>query len=116
MKALRWAEMTYPYLIGRVTKSLVSLEENVGYITAIGAVTMESGSIIGNSLKTIFSRITTMQSSKDVLESVGVAISNIGKNGEETVRPVSDILDDLGVRWDRLSDSERQNIAVKVAG
>ncbi|WP_117595754.1 phage tail tape measure protein, partial [Bacillus paralicheniformis] len=45
----------------------VTLEENVGNITAIGAVTMESGSIIGNSLKTIYSRITTLSEAEDVL-------------------------------------------------
>lgn len=91
----------------------VTLEENVGHITAIGAVTMESGNIIGNSLKTIYSRITTMAGAGEALEGVGVAINDMA-TGE--VRDVSDILGDLALRWDDLSDSERQNIAVSVAG
>lgn len=94
----------------------VSLEENVGHITAIGAVTMESGNIIGNSLKTIYSRITTMGGVRTVLEQVGVSLYTIGKNGEEKVKPVNDILEDLGSKWSGLSDSQRQNIAVQVAG
>lgn len=94
----------------------VTLEENVGHITAIGAVTMESGNIIGNSLKTIYSRITTLQGARDILEGVGVELHTIGKNGEEDVRPVNDILKDLSGRWFDLSDAQRQNIAVTVAG
>lgn len=93
----------------------VSMEESIGHITAIGSVTMESGRLIGNSLKTIYSRITTLGGAEDILQSVGVAVKTIGENGEE-VRPVNDILDDLGKRWDTISDSQRQNIAVTVAG
>src|SRR5690606_24717447 len=52
----------------------VTMEESVGHITAIGAVTMESGRQIGNGLKTIYSRITTLDSSKAVLEGVSVAM------------------------------------------
>ena len=94
----------------------VTMEETVGHITAIGAVTMESGNIIGNSLKTIYSRITTLGKSEEVLNSIGVDLKTIGKNGEEDVRPVNDILGDLALRWTDLSDSQRQNIAVQVAG
>ncbi|MFQ3543658.1 phage tail tape measure protein [Halobacillus rhizosphaerae] len=94
----------------------VTLEESVGHITAIGAVTMESGNIIGNSLKTIYSRITTLKASESILASVGVSIRKIGEDGESVVRPVSDIIEDLSQRWWDLSDSQRQNIAVTVAG
>lgn len=73
---------------------------------------MESGNVIGNSLKTIYSRLTTLDDSKAVLQDVGVAITDL----EGNVRPVNDILTDLAERWNRISDAERQNIAVKVAG
>lgn len=69
-----------------------------------------------NSLKTIYSRITTLSDAKDILESVGVAINEIGENGEVAVRDVSDILGELSGVWDTLSDSQRQNIGVTVAG
>ncbi|OJT57284.1 phage tail tape measure protein [Bacillus licheniformis] len=90
----------------------VTLEENVGNITAIGAVTMESGSIIGNSLKTIYSRITTLSEAEDVLNGVGVSIRK--QSGD--VREANDVLSDLAEKWNDLSDQERQNIAVKIAG
>ena len=94
----------------------VTLEENIGNITAIGAVTMESGKIIGNSLKTIYSRITTLPKVEEVLNDVGVAVKGIGVNGEEYVRPVNDILKDLAGSWHGLTDAKQQNIAVEVAG
>lgn len=93
----------------------VSMEQNIGYITAIGSTTMESGEIIGNSLKTIFSRITTLPASITILESVGVAVNEIGEAGEQ-VRPVSDIMNDLADKWVYLSASQQQNVAVQIAG
>src|SRR5690606_5196404 len=90
----------------------VEMEKSIGHITAIGAVTMESGKVIGNSLKTIYSRITTIDDAKDILEGVGVALYDIQGN----VLPVNDILADLAGKWGTLTDGQRQNIAVTVAG
>ena len=90
----------------------VSMEESIGHITAIGAVTMESGKIIGNSLKTVYSRITTIEGAKAALEDVGVAITD--QKGD--VLEVQDILESLSGRWNKISDAQRQNIAVQVAG
>src|SRR5690606_29206314 len=90
----------------------VSLEESIGHITAISSVTMESGKVIGNSLKTIYSRITTMQGAEDILDSVNISI----KDMEGNVRPVNSILSELGDKWHTLTDAERQNIAVTLAG
>lgn len=94
----------------------VTMEQNIGHITAISSVTMESGNIIGNSLKTIYSRMTTMSNATDALEAVGVAVRSIGEDGVEAVRPVNDILSDLAGTWWELSDAERQHTAVQVAG
>lgn len=94
----------------------VTMEENIGNITAIGSVTMESGKIIGNSLKTMYSRITTMADAEEVLNGVGISIRKIGENGEETVRPVTQIMSDLASQWFQLTEAEQQNIAVKLAG
>lgn len=91
----------------------VTLEENIGHITAIGISTRESGSIIGNSLKTIYSRITTMDDSISALESVGIRVFN---PMTEDIRPVNDLLTELAGKWDGLSESEKQHIAVQLAG
>lgn len=92
------------------------MEESVGHITAIGAVTMESGRQIGNGLKTIYSRITTLDASKDVLRDVGVAMYSIGENGEKKLKPVNAILSDLGSKWGSLTSEQQQNTAVTLAG
>lgn len=84
-------------------------------ITAIGATTMESGAIIGNSLKTLYSRITTLPASTKILQSVGIAVTEIGESGEQ-VKPVTQILGELAGKWNYLSDSQRQNIGVQIAG
>lgn len=109
-------------IVASITKSVgaakafgVDLQELIGYTTAIGEVTRESGNIIGNSLKTIFSRITTMDSSIEVLESIGVAVHEI-RDGVESVRPVADILEDLAAKWGSLSEEQQQNIALQIAG
>lgn len=94
----------------------VTMEENLGNITAIGGVTMETGQVIGNALKTIYSRITTLDGAKAVLKGVGVAITEIGEDGKATSRSVQDILEDLAGRWDQLSSAQKQNIGVQVAG
>src|SRR5690606_34422038 len=90
----------------------VTMEESVGHITAISAVTQESGKIIGNSLKTIYSRITTMKDAEQILNSVNIQV----KDMEGNVRPVQDILSDLGAKWHELSDAQKQQIAVTIAG
>lgn len=93
----------------------LTMEEVLGHTTAIGAVTMESGDIIGNSLKTIYSRVTTMKPAIDILDSVGVSIKQVGENGLE-MRNTGDILGDLAGKWSTLSSEQQQNIGVTVAG
>jgi len=94
----------------------VSMEESVGHITSIGSVTMESGAIIGNSLKTIYSRITTLKTSESILKGVNVEMYKMGDNGEKKVRPVAEILSSLAGEWAGLTDEQRQNTAVSLAG
>lgn len=93
----------------------VSMEEAAGQTTAIGAVTQETGAVIGNALKTIYSRITTMKPSIDILDSVGVSVRKMGKNGLE-MKPVNDILGELAGKWSSLSAEQQQNIGVTIAG
>lgn len=93
----------------------VTMEELGGNTTAIGAVTQESGEIIGNSLKTIYSRITTMEPSIGVLDDLGISIKEMTENGIET-KSVSKILGELAGQWDSLSNTQKQNIGVTIAG
>ena len=90
----------------------VSLEKNIGYTTAIAQVTRESGSIIGNSLKTIYSRITSINKAVELLESIGISV----RDSAGEMRPVEDILDDLSAKWDSLSNEMKQNLGLQIAG
>ncbi|WJV20681.1 transglycosylase SLT domain-containing protein [Rossellomorea marisflavi] len=90
----------------------MSIDELIGYIAGIGSTTRESGAIVGNGLKTIFSRITTMNEAETALNGVGISIRDLAGN----VRPVSNILEDLAGQWTSLSDEQRQNMGVTIAG
>ncbi|AKC02679.1 tape measure protein [Bacillus phage Stills] len=90
----------------------VSMDMVIGYTTAIGEATRESGQQIGNALKTIFSRVTTLGGAEKVLNNVGIAVKN--QAGE--ARKAEDIFGDLHKVWGDLTNAERQNIALKVAG
>ncbi|MEC3606312.1 phage tail tape measure protein [Bacillus glycinifermentans] len=90
----------------------VSIDNLLGYTTAVAEATRESGSIIGNSFKTIFSRITTIKEAEDALDAVGVSIRDVGGD----MKSVDQILAELHGKWDGLSDAERQHIAVTLAG
>lgn len=90
----------------------VSLDEVLGYTTAIGVATRESGNIIGNSLKTIFARITTNSSAINALKDIGISTTDNAGN----VREVSDIIGELAGRWNELTDAQRQNTSVGIAG
>ncbi|MFS1518493.1 phage tail tape measure protein [Bacillus sp. SCS-151] len=90
----------------------VSLDELIGDITSIASVTFESGSVIGNSLKTIYSRITTMSEAETALNDIGIGIRNL----DGTTRDVSDIIGELRGKWDNLTNTQQQNLAVTLAG
>lgn len=65
-----------------------------------------------NALKSIYSRITSMEKSEGVLKAVGVSMRDM--NGE--VRDVSSILGELAGKWSGLSKEQQQNTAVQLAG
>lgn len=53
-----------------------------------------------------------MQPAIDALSDVGVNVRDMA--GE--IRPVTDILDDLGSKWHTLTAEQQQNLGVTVAG
>lgn len=89
----------------------VSMEKLIGYSTAMGEISREQGNQLGNRLKTVISRITTMDESITALADVGIST----KIGDE-VRDVGDVLDDLGGKWHSLSKEQQQHLGVQLAG
>lgn len=90
----------------------VSLQEMVGHITAIGVATRESGNVVGNSLKTIYSRLTTMTPAIDALASIGISI----KDSNGNMKSATVIIDEMAKKWNTLTSETQQNVAVAVAG
>lgn len=90
----------------------MDLNELIGHTTAIGVATRESGEIIGNSLKTIYSRVNTLPKAQRAIEKLGVALTL--PNGDN--RKVSDILDDVAKEWPKLNNAQKQHTAIAIAG
>ncbi|MCY9261589.1 phage tail tape measure protein [Bacillus spizizenii] len=90
----------------------VELNDLIGYTTAIASTTRESGNIVGNSLKTIFARIGNNQSSIKALEQIGISV----KTAAGEAKSSSELIEELSEKWDTLSDAQKQNTSIGVAG
>ncbi|MGO0713665.1 phage tail tape measure protein [Bacillus subtilis] len=90
----------------------VELNDLIGYTTAIASTTRESGNIVGNSLKTIFARIGNNQSSIKALEEIGISVKTAGGEAKSS----SELIEELAGKWDTLSDAQKQNTSIGVAG
>jgi TP901 family phage tail tape measure protein len=89
-----------------------SLEDIIGYTTAVGEVTQESGNVLGNFEKSLFARITSNSKAIKELASIGVDT----KNSAGEMRNVSDILAEVAGKWSGLSKAQQESIGVNVAG
>ncbi|MCY9273600.1 phage tail tape measure protein [Bacillus inaquosorum] len=90
----------------------VELNDLIGYTTAIASTTRESGNVVGNSLKTIFARIGNNQSSIKALEEIGISVKTAGGEAKSS----SELIEELAGKWDTLSDAQKQNTSIGVAG
>jgi TP901 family phage tail tape measure protein len=93
---------------GSVAKTYnISLDEMIGYTTAMQVATRASGAEVGNAMKTIVSRLSS-NDSLTALREVGIQIDDIS-NGSE-------ILQKIGMKWNTLTDAQKQNLGVTIAG
>ncbi|MFA5759934.1 MAG: phage tail tape measure protein, partial [Clostridia bacterium] len=74
-----------------------------------------------NAYKTIFSRMTAVNEEinpeeykkiEQVFNDIGIAI----KSSADTIRPISDVFDDLAKKWETLNSVQKNNIAQEAAG
>lgn len=89
----------------------VELDSLIGLVTALQQTTARGGSVIGNGLKTIFTRIQRPDSIKQ-LEQMGVAVRNL--RGE--ILPADKIMIQMAKSFDNLSQSQQSNIVQFSAG
>lgn len=89
----------------------VSLNQTIGLITAAKQITARSGSVIGNSFKTLFTRLQRPQVIDD-LEAVGVR----ARDTQGNLKPMIEILRSLASTYDTLATSQKSFIAETVGG
>ena len=89
----------------------LNLDQLVALVTSVQQTTARGGSVIGNSLKTIFTRLERTEV-LDQLEQLGLQVRNL----DGSFRPAIDTLTQLATRFDGLSDAQRANVAELVGG
>lgn len=103
----------------------VSFENLIGMVGAVSEATRRSASVVGNSFKTIFSRLTNVAAGKNtdengeslndvetVLKKNGIALRQT--NGEW--RNMYDVISEVASKWKDLTSVERDQVSTAVAG
>jgi TP901 family phage tail tape measure protein len=89
----------------------VGFDELLAIVTSVQQTTARGGAVIGNSLKTIFTRVARPEV-LDQLQNLGLEVRNL----DGSTRPAIDILKQLSSTFDTLSDSQKSQIAESVGG
>jgi len=89
----------------------VSLDQLIGLVTSAQQTTARGGAVIGNSFKTIFTRLQRTDT-LDALEAIGVAT----KDQEGNILPLITILNTLSGTYSKLSGVQRAQVAELVGG
>jgi TP901 family phage tail tape measure protein len=87
----------------------VSFNQTLALITAARQITGRDGSVIGNALKTIFTRLQRPEVLDD-LEQAGVQVRNL--NGQ--ILPMMQVLKNLATTYDTLAQSQKSQVAESV--
>jgi TP901 family phage tail tape measure protein len=89
----------------------VNFDQLIALVTSAQQITSRGGSVIGNSLKTIFTRLQRPKT-LEALEEIGVAT----KDQEGNVLPLIQILNSLSQTYEKLGSTQRSQIAETVGG
>jgi TP901 family phage tail tape measure protein len=89
----------------------VDFDELLGIVTSVQQTTARGGAVIGNSLKTIFTRIQRTET-LDQLEQLGIKVRTL----EGNTLPAIQILSNLAGTFSTLGDSQRAQVAETVGG
>ncbi len=103
-----------------------SMDRLIGYTAAVGEVTQESMSVIGNAFKSIYSRMNNIKigrliddESGESLSDTESVLSDLGiqlRDTADTYKNFDDILNDIGTRWKDFTQVEQNAISVAMAG
>jgi len=89
----------------------VDFDELLAIVTSVQQTTARGGAVIGNSLKTIFTRIQRTDT-LDQLEQLGIQVRNL----EGDTLPAVQILSNLSNTFSKLGDAQRAQVAETVGG
>jgi TP901 family phage tail tape measure protein len=89
----------------------VSFDELLAIVTSAQQITARGGAVIGNSFKTIFTRLQRPKVLED-LQQLGIQTQTAAGN----TRPLIQILSDLAKTYDTLNDRQKASIAETVGG
>lgn len=89
----------------------VNFDELNALVTAVQERTARGGAVIGNALKTIFTRLGRSET-LDQLEQFNIAVRDLGGN----TLPAVQILENLANSYETLSDTTKSALAEQVAG
>lgn len=103
-----------------------SMNRLIGYMATAGEVTQDSMSVIGNSFKSMYSRMNNIKIGRFIDDETGESLSDteavLDKLGiklrdtENTYRNFDDVLDDVGNNWKNFTQVEQNAISVAIAG
>ena len=89
----------------------VSFDQLIAIVTSAQQITARGGAVIGNSFKTIFTRLERPKV-LDALQELGIQTQTLAGD----TRPVIDILTELANKYDTLNDRQKSSIAEQVGG
>lgn len=102
-----------------------SIERLVGYIAAVGENSNVSMADVGDSFKNIYERMDRVKSNKlgdgsdDGIADMEEELNRLGvyiRDSANQYRDFDDVLDDVGARWNELSQKEQNALSIAVAG
>ena len=102
-------EILGSFYIANRTK--VDFNELNALITAVQQTTGRGGAVIGNALKTIFTRLQR-ESTLEALERFNVTVRDVQGN----ILPATQVLDNFAGKYDKLADSTQAYLREQVAG
>lgn len=102
----------------------LSYEYATAALTTVTATTRQSADVVGTAFKTLFARIQDLELGETLEDGVTLgkyseALRAIGVNvldAQGNLKDMNNILDDMGSKWDTLTDAQKVSLAQTVAG
>lgn len=103
----------------------VEFEELIGMVGAVSEATRRSASVVGNSFKTLFSRLTNVAAGKTIddmgepLNDVETTLKKLNislRSSTGEFRDMYDVINEIADKWDKFSDVQKNQISTAVAG